>query len=136
MKAYRHEQCSTDNPSLNLYVGTQDKYTTAESGFGLFNTFVASTALTVSEASVSGSVFSDYYSESTGEIYSDYGGVAIWSRRYGATISVSKRLSCGLFAGRKDDANLLTLNGSTIKINTSGDGIHSGKEQRRFYWIG
>lgn len=129
-KAYRHEQCGTDDPAKGYYVKSMDNYTTEESGFGLFNTFKAFAALTVSGLTVSGSVFSDYYSESDGNIYSDYANnnnAAIWPRRYGATISASKRLSCGMIAGRKDDENLLTLSECTIKIDTTGDGIHSGK---------
>lgn len=126
-KAYRHEEYPSDNVTSGWYCKSMDNYTTLESGFGLFNTLIVSTPLSVTGLTVSGSVFSDYYSESTGEVYSDYGKVEVWPRRYGSTISGSRRLSCGLFAGRKDDDNLLTLDGCTIKIDTSGDGIHSGK---------
>ncbi|WP_298529492.1 hypothetical protein [uncultured Ruminococcus sp.] len=131
-KAYRHEQYGNDNVSnvATAYVKTKDNYTTTENGFGLFNTFIASAELTVSGLTISGSIFSDYYSESDGEIFSDYGNNntdPLWPRKYGSTISASKRLSCGLFAGRKNDANTLTLSDCTIKIDTSGDGIHSGK---------
>lgn len=131
-KAYRHEQYGSDNVSnvATAYVKTKDNYTTTENGFGLFNTFIASAELTVSGLTISGSIFSDYYSESDGEIFSDYGNNntdPLWPRKYGSTISASKRLSCGLFAGRKNDDNTLTLSDCTIKIDTSGDGIHSGK---------
>ena len=110
-----------------------DNYTTTENGFGLFNTFIASTEVTISGLTVSGSVFSDYYSESTGDIYSGYGNISVWPRRYGSTISMSERLSCGLFAGRKTDSNLLTLSECTINIDTTGDGIHSGKNCGGFF---
>ena len=124
-KSYRHFEAKNENKAQ--FVASLDNYTTLDSGFGLFNTFIASQALTITGLTVSGSVFSDYYSEEDGEIYSNYGGVALWPRKYGATISQSKRLSCGLFAGRKNDSNQLKLKNCTINIETSGDGIHSGK---------
>lgn len=123
-KAYRHVSAGD---SVVNYLASMDNYTTLEKGFGLFNTFIASSDLTVSDLTVSGSVFSDYYGEEDGAIYTNYGTVTYWPKPYGATISSSKRLSCGLFAGRKDDSNMLTLENCTIKIDTTGDGIHSGK---------
>lgn len=123
-KSYRHEEVS----SKSSYVKTKDNYTTTDNGFGLFNLLIPYNDLTITGLTVSGSIFSDYYGESDGEIFSNYGTVTAWPRPYGYTISSSARLSCGLLAGRKDNTDYkLTLNNCTIKIDTSNDGIHSGK---------
>lgn len=128
-KAYRHYEATQKNQA---YVQTHDNYTTSESGFGLFNFFDPLSDVTIEKLTVSGSVFSDYYSEIDGDIYSEYGYKSgkpqKWPKNYGYTISSSKRLSCGLFVGRKDDLdNKLTLKECTINIDTTNDGIHSGK---------
>ncbi|MBR5372831.1 MAG: hypothetical protein IK130_11530, partial [Oscillospiraceae bacterium] len=107
-KTYRHNQNNYTGPNKKLlaYLSTKDNYSTSQSGFGLFNTIIITQAMTVTGLTVTGNVFSDYYDEATGEIYTDYGyynetvaagNELYWPNQYACTVSQKERLSCGLF---------------------------------------
>ncbi|MCR4644914.1 MAG: hypothetical protein K5695_05835 [Oscillospiraceae bacterium] len=126
---YRHEVKTT----AGSYTVTQDNYSTTENGFGLFNLFSPSqNGVTVENIVLSGTVSSDYVDKDTGEVFHDYpDSQSNWNAYYALTITNSRRLSTGMFAGTKPDSSKnskVTL--SNVSLNNAS--VHSGKHSGGF----
>ena len=126
---YRHEV----KKSNGTYAVTQDNYSTTENGFGLFNLFSPSkNEVTVENFVLSGTVYSDYVDKDTGEVFHDYpDSEKNWNAYYAWTITNSRRLSTGMFAGTKPDTSKtykVTL--SNVSLNNAS--VHSGKHSGGF----
>ena len=126
---YRHEVKTANG----TYAVTQDNYSTTENGFGLFNLFSPlKDGVTVENIALSGTIYSDYVDKDTGEVFHDYpDSKNNWNAYYALTITNSRRLSTGLFAGTKPDTSKtykVTL--SNVSLNSAT--VHSGKHAGGF----
>ena len=126
---YRHE-VKKKNGS---YAVTQDNYSTTENGFGLFNLFSPSKdGVTVENITLSGTVYSDYVDKDTGEVFHAYpDSKNNWNAYYAWTITNSRRLSTGMFAGAKPDSSK-TLKVTLSNVSLNNASVHSGKHSGGF----
>ena len=126
---YRHE-VKKENGS---YAVTQDNYSTTENGFGLFNLFSPSKdGVTVENITLSGTVYSDYVDKDTGEVFHAYpDSKNNWNAYYAWTITNSRRLSTGMFAGAKPDSSK-TLKVTLSNVSLNNASVHSGKHSGGF----
>lgn len=130
---YRHEKVNNNQSVLPSYAPTQDNYSTIENGFGLFNEFMPSTAgVGVNDLSLSGTVYSDYVDKDTGVVFHDYpDSGSNWNAHYSYTITASRRLATGMFAGTKSNSSSsLKVTLSNVSLNNAS--VHSGKHSGGF----
>lgn len=130
---YRHEKVNNNQNVEPSYAPTQDNYSTIENGFGLFNEFMPSTDdVSVNDLSLTGTVYSDYVDKDTGNVFHDYpDSGSNWNAHYSYTITASRRLATGMFAGTKSNSSSsLKVTLSNVTLNNAS--VHSGKHSGGF----
>ena len=110
--------CNSTTINLNMkyqtYRSRLENYKPSDMGFGLFNTFKPSAAMTISNLTLKGNIYVDKY-ETDGNIYHGYRGNE-YNRDYAYDVIATDkgRVSAGMFAGLKDGNNALTLSNVSI----------------------
>ena len=130
------DQSNSNHSDVIIY----ENYLPVDKGFGLFNTFTPSQAVTVSYLTLAGTVYVDMCSKDDGSLYTGYGsnntsGYPNNNQLYYSSVSRinTGRISAGMFAGKKTNtSNLLTL--SNVSLN--GITVHSSRWAGGFFGFG